>query len=217
MCKINFKWLWSFIITSIPWHRQPHPDPDMSRRASVVDLTAQETSEHHELSQLNAGDDGLIHASRREPNTEDDGLIHAPRGETNSMSTESIQDTHDPNYVGYPLARADHITQHISGRESQRNLQRGVQPPLLELPPSLPHGAKRQRSEDHTDSSIPSPSSAQVPVDLTNPNIPPLSTEDASASQQSQGADKPKGLLAAYRCPICMETPRDATSTVCGN
>ncbi|KAJ5939077.1 hypothetical protein N7466_002211 [Penicillium verhagenii] len=237
MCRLNFNRLWSFITPFILWHTQP--PPDMSRRGSVVDLTTQEHSETYELSPFNAEDDGLIHSSRgeptteddglihaprREPTTEDDGLIHAPRGEANSLSTEGPQDINDQSYMGYPLSRVHHISQeHISQenlsqeRESQRNLQYRVQRPLLEPLPSLPHGVKRRHSEDHSNSSPPSPSSAMAPVDLTNPNIPPLSTEDASANQQSQSVDKPKGLLAAYRCPICLETPQDATSTVCGH
>ena len=42
--------------------------------------------------------------------------------------------------------------------------------------------------------------------------------EDAVKAQQHQMTDSEDGrsILAAYKCPVCMDTPEDATTTVCG-
>lgn len=40
--------------------------------------------------------------------------------------------------------------------------------------------------------------------------------EDAVRAQQSQEEEKGRSVLTAFKCPVCMDTPVDATSTVCG-
>lgn len=40
--------------------------------------------------------------------------------------------------------------------------------------------------------------------------------EDAVRAQQSQEEEKGRSILTAFKCPVCMDTPVDATSTVCG-
>lgn len=40
--------------------------------------------------------------------------------------------------------------------------------------------------------------------------------EDAVKAQHTAEDDKGRSLLTAYKCPVCMDTPVDATSTVCG-
>ncbi|KAJ5408804.1 hypothetical protein N7509_002687 [Penicillium cosmopolitanum] len=42
--------------------------------------------------------------------------------------------------------------------------------------------------------------------------------EDAVKSQQPHGdeANSARSVLGSYKCPICMDTPEDATSTACG-
>ena len=42
--------------------------------------------------------------------------------------------------------------------------------------------------------------------------------EDAVKAQQHQMTDSEDGrsILATYKCPVCMDTPEDATSTICG-
>ncbi|KAL5343107.1 hypothetical protein BJX70DRAFT_207595 [Aspergillus crustosus] len=44
--------------------------------------------------------------------------------------------------------------------------------------------------------------------------------EDAIAAQQAQHSNEDlsaRSRLTAYTCPVCMETPKDATATVCGH
>lgn len=40
--------------------------------------------------------------------------------------------------------------------------------------------------------------------------------EDAVRAQQNQEEEKGRSVLTAFKCPVCMDTPVDATSTVCG-
>lgn len=40
--------------------------------------------------------------------------------------------------------------------------------------------------------------------------------EDAIKAQDNGESEKGRSLLAAYKCPVCMDTPVDATTTVCG-
>ena len=40
--------------------------------------------------------------------------------------------------------------------------------------------------------------------------------EDTVRAQQSQEQEKGRSVLTAFKCPVCMDTPVDATSTVCG-
>ncbi|KAL5002206.1 hypothetical protein BDV10DRAFT_158583 [Aspergillus recurvatus] len=41
--------------------------------------------------------------------------------------------------------------------------------------------------------------------------------EDAVAAQQSSDRGNARSRLTAYTCPVCMETPKDATATICGH
>jgi rubrerythrin len=42
--------------------------------------------------------------------------------------------------------------------------------------------------------------------------------EDAIKAQKSTEGEKESGsILIAYKCPVCMDTPEDATSTACGH
>ena len=40
--------------------------------------------------------------------------------------------------------------------------------------------------------------------------------EDAVKAQNDRDSEKARSLLTAYKCPVCMDTPEDATTTVCG-
>lgn len=99
--------------------------------------------------------------------------------------------------------------------------------------------AKRRRHTNNTYSAVP-PSSSPSPsgasqtyrpastiesVDLTEvDDSSPLSKtlakqrEDAVKAQESISSSEKKGrsILTSYKCPVCMDTPVDATSTVCG-
>ncbi|KAL4751974.1 hypothetical protein BDW72DRAFT_172523 [Aspergillus terricola var. indicus] len=41
--------------------------------------------------------------------------------------------------------------------------------------------------------------------------------EDAVAAQQSSDGGNARSRLTAYTCPVCMDTPKDATATICGH
>ncbi|KAJ6102699.1 hypothetical protein N7486_005126 [Penicillium sp. IBT 16267x] len=95
-----------------------------------------------------------------------------------------------------------------------------------ESPPNSARGVKRRRIEtDLYSSDEDSSEDGQIieSVDLTSPETPALATalakqrQDAIQAQQPQDEDKSMGLLKAYKCPICMDTPENATSTICGH
>lgn len=109
-------------------------------------------------------------------------------------------------------------SQHVFSLRDQQSIS-------LESPPSSGRGVKRRRIETESYSSDEdfSEDERQIDsVDLTSPESPALATalakqrQDAIEAQQSQDEDKSLGLLKAYKCPICMDTPKDATSTICG-
>lgn len=61
------------------------------------------------------------------------------------------------------------------------------------------------------------------PIDLTESECSSALTkalskqrEDAVKAQQAAEHEKGRSLLTAYKCPVCMDTPVDATSTACG-
>lgn len=104
----------------------------------------------------------------------------------------------------------------------------GSNPPLEEdNPPS--RGVKRQRSGDEADNAGPSSrprveeqiqaidltevdSSSELAKTLSN-----LREDAVKAQQPSENeASKTQSVLGAYKCPVCMDTPEDATSTACG-
>lgn len=98
--------------------------------------------------------------------------------------------------------------------------------------------SKRRRHDDRTFSAIPASSSSASgassqhgrpaatveSVDLTEiDESSPLSKtlakqrEDAVKAQENDLKSEKKGsILTAYKCPVCMDTPVDATSTTCG-
>lgn len=41
--------------------------------------------------------------------------------------------------------------------------------------------------------------------------------EDAVKAQQGAEEEKGRSILTAFKCPVCMDTPVDATTTVCGH
>lgn len=109
-------------------------------------------------------------------------------------------------------------SQHVSSSRDRR-------PISLEPPPGPARGVKRRRTETESSSSEEDllDDERQIDsVDLTSPEVPALATalskqrRDAVEAQQSHDEDKSIGLLKAYKCPICMDTPENATSTICG-
>ncbi|KXG47676.1 uncharacterized protein PGRI_015460 [Penicillium griseofulvum] len=96
-----------------------------------------------------------------------------------------------------------------------------------QLPP--PRGVKRRRpwSDEHGDSFASSSAlSEDVPIetiDMTDDSsVAALARtvakqrEDAIKAQASAESNSNLSTILAYKCPICMETPVDATSTSCG-
>ncbi|KAJ6037028.1 hypothetical protein N7540_001307 [Penicillium herquei] len=93
-------------------------------------------------------------------------------------------------------------------------------------PPTPPRGTKRQRSEeDPYASGLPADfDEDQIEsIDLTEPeHISPLAKTLAKQREDAIKAQQPKddtsdSLLGAYKCPVCMDTPENATSTACGH
>ncbi|PWY94303.1 hypothetical protein BO94DRAFT_327855 [Aspergillus sclerotioniger CBS 115572] len=90
----------------------------------------------------------------------------------------------------------------------------------VETPETSGHERKRRRTsnpEQHADETIES-------VDLTaledtNPvsRTQAKQREDAILAQQSLDDNQGRSVLTAYKCPVCMDTPVDATSTACGH
>lgn len=99
-----------------------------------------------------------------------------------------------------------------------------------------PRGVKRRRPSDSTpgaDSSTSSSSTARAAgntdvegiesVDLTEVNDESAlakalakQREDAVKAQSSSEERKGRSILTSFKCPVCMDTPTDATSTICG-
>lgn len=89
-----------------------------------------------------------------------------------------------------------------------------------------PRGIKRRRHDDGFWSSEPSTGDEQdrepiESIDLTEPENPLSKTlakqrEDAIKAQQTTEEEKGRSILTSYKCPVCMDTPEDATSTTCG-
>ncbi|KAL1853368.1 hypothetical protein Plec18170_005365 [Paecilomyces lecythidis] len=111
-----------------------------------------------------------------------------------------------------------------SRRTSQSSSQSTEEPP---------RGTKRRRLDVYGPSTRASSSVAATRVAEDDSNIESVDlteVEDDSAlskalAKQREDAVKAQGLagdaegrsvLTAYKCPVCMETPVDATSTVCG-
>ncbi|KAK5791370.1 hypothetical protein VI817_006679 [Penicillium citrinum] len=90
-------------------------------------------------------------------------------------------------------------------------------------------GVKRQRSGDDSENAGPStrPRVEEhvqaidlTEVDSSSEFAKTLSNlrEDAVKAQQpsEKATNKTQSILGAYKCPVCMDTPEDATSTACG-
>lgn len=119
-----------------------------------------------------------------------------------------------------------------SERRSSTSSPRNHQPtPDQAGGPATPRGIKRRREDDGFWSPDDSDSAqdgeqgyedAVESIDLTEPETLlskalAKQQEDAIKAQQSTEDEKSGGsLLSAYKCPVCMDTPEDATSTSCG-
>ena len=104
----------------------------------------------------------------------------------------------------------------------------GTNIPSSSLPTRLPlrssrepRGTKRRR--DSVDSPEDEPGEAIESIDLTEVDdssalAKALSKqrEDAVKAQQATQSENGRSALTAYKCPVCMDTPVDATSTSCG-
>lgn len=105
------------------------------------------------------------------------------------------------------------------------------QPPTLDRAgsQSRPRGIKRRREDDGFWSPSSSDSSEEVEqkeeaiesIDLTEPETSlqkalAKQQEDAIKAQQSAEGERAGSVLSAYKCPVCMDTPENATSTACG-
>lgn len=91
--------------------------------------------------------------------------------------------------------------------------------------PTMPRGTKRRRVDDG--SPISRPHNAREgtieSIDLTELDASSdlaktlaKQREDAIKSQQPADNEKFQSALNAYKCPVCMDIPENATSTACG-
>ncbi|KAJ5587424.1 uncharacterized protein N7459_003189 [Penicillium hispanicum] len=89
-----------------------------------------------------------------------------------------------------------------------------------------PRGIKRRREDDPLESEASDTQSDEQieSIDLTEIDSSSAlaktlakQREDAIKAQQSTEEDKEHSVLSAYKCPVCMDTPEDATSTACGH
>ncbi|KAJ5246580.1 hypothetical protein N7468_001563 [Penicillium chermesinum] len=78
---------------------------------------------------------------------------------------------------------------------------------------------KRRRIDLDPQSSTSSNSQeGDPPIDLTDAEeTRAKQTQEAIQAQQPGEPDKVLSALGAYKCPICMDTPEDATTTACGH
>ncbi|KAJ5160095.1 uncharacterized protein N7482_007099 [Penicillium canariense] len=95
-------------------------------------------------------------------------------------------------------------------------------------PETMARGTKRKRGNDEHGAQNPASSNdSQDPVesiDLTEvegslalAKALAKQREDAVKAQSTAEEGKGSSMLAAYQCPVCMDTPEDATSTSCGH
>lgn len=103
--------------------------------------------------------------------------------------------------------------------------QQRTRDPHMRMATPGPRGIKRRRQDDgFWSSGFPSgDGQAGTPIesiDLTEPDDSLAKTlakqrEDAVKAQQP-AVEKSRSILGSYNCPVCMDTPEDATSTTCG-
>ncbi|KAJ5653928.1 hypothetical protein N7490_000931 [Penicillium lividum] len=99
--------------------------------------------------------------------------------------------------------------------------------PIPQSPDTTARGVKRRHTDDDSCSSTLSESSEDEQIeaiDLTDAagssfaKVLAKQREDAIKAQQSQNDnDEGASLIKAYKCPICMDTPENATTTACGH
>lgn len=97
-------------------------------------------------------------------------------------------------------------------------------------PPSDSEGRERKRRRTTLGANSETPefidSEEEQPIesiDLTEVDKPSAldkalakQREDAVKAQHDGESKNGRSLLTAYKCPVCMDTPEDATTTVCG-
>ncbi|KAF5864792.1 SUMO-targeted ubiquitin ligase complex subunit slx8 [Aspergillus alliaceus] len=75
----------------------------------------------------------------------------------------------------------------------------------------------RPTLEQHRDNDIESIDLTEVEGSSALSKVLAKQREDAVKAQQSVEHEKGRSILNSYKCPVCMDTPEDATSTVCGH
>lgn len=111
-------------------------------------------------------------------------------------------------------------------RTQARNLER-IQPPPETMSPPRPSTSTSQSSSKSSRPTVPPSTASTDPaiesVDLTEvDDSTALSSLLAKQRQdailaQNAGNESGRTSFTAYKCPVCMETPTDATTTVCGH
>ncbi|KAF7616104.1 C3HC4 type zinc finger-containing protein [Aspergillus flavus] len=74
-----------------------------------------------------------------------------------------------------------------------------------------------QSALDHHDDDIESIDLTEVEGPSALAKVLAKQREDAVRAQESVEPEKGQSILNSYKCPVCMDTPEDATSTICGH
>ncbi|KAH8696153.1 hypothetical protein BGW36DRAFT_380347 [Talaromyces proteolyticus] len=120
----------------------------------------------------------------------------------------------------------NHYNFDLQGPSNSRTQQDQQLPPPP--PPPPPRGVKRRRFSDETIGlyTTPTPDAEDdiEAVDLTDVNndsalaeVLSKQREDAVRAQQATEHKEGRTTLSATKCAICMDTPTDATTTICGH
>ena len=89
----------------------------------------------------------------------------------------------------------------------------------VETPETSGHERKRRRTsnlERHANETIESVDLTSVEGTNSVSRTQAKQRADAILAQQSLDDGQGRSVLTAYKCPVCMDTPVDATSTACG-
>lgn len=101
-------------------------------------------------------------------------------------------------------------------RAQARNRTRGPNPPRTMPPPPPSSSSSTSSSPSVKDAVIESVDLTGVDDNATLSAVLAKQRQDAILAQ-NQGTESGRTSLTAYKCPVCMETPTDATSTICGH
>ncbi|KAJ5152277.1 hypothetical protein N7492_010572 [Penicillium capsulatum] len=91
--------------------------------------------------------------------------------------------------------------------------------------PTMARGTKRRRVDDspisrphnRRETTVESVDLTELDASSSLAKTLAKQREDAIKAQQSADLEKAQSVLTEYRCPVCMDIPENATSTICGH